>query len=155
MSACNVQKIVALSIFAALFPAPVPAAESPSALKKYLLPSGITKLDWLLLKTQVESFTQPVRWDDHHLINSVSLYSIPKRAFVGMTFLVNKETYNALSDDIASKVFADVVASACNILKSTIPEVDKDANVYANFVTIGSGQRVVAEFDKGKAVLAK
>jgi hypothetical protein len=151
----NALRILAFSVFAALACSPV-AAQSPAALNdKYLKAAGITKLDGLLLRAEVENFAGPIRWDDHHLINSVVLYHAhPELGLVGMTFLVNKESYIALRDDVAKNVFADVVVGACNILKSTIPEIEKGANEYANFTLIG-GDGIVAEYKNGKVSLTK
>jgi hypothetical protein len=152
----NARRILALSVFAALgfLVLYSRAADFPPALKKYFQPAGITKLDWLLLHTEVEVFTS-VRWDDHHLIDSVVLYSISKRGLVGMTFVVKKESYIALSDDVARKVFADVVVEACDILKAKIPEIEKGANVYANFVLLSGSGVIIAEFSNGKVSLTK
>jgi hypothetical protein len=43
----------------------------------------------------------------------------------------------------------------CNILKDTIPEVANCENVYANFVTVGVGGKIVAAYDKGKVTFTK
>jgi len=152
----NTRKTLALSVFAALASLVLysQAADFPVALKKYFQPAGISKLDWLLLQAEVEQFTN-IRWDDYHLINSVVLYSLPKRGLVGMTFVVNRESYIALSDDTAKKVFADVVIYACEFLKPTIPEVDKGANVSANFLLRGGSGAIVAEYSNGKVSLTK
>src|ERR1035441_217906 len=84
---------------------------------KYLQPAAITKLDWLLMKAAVESFTRVRRWDEYHAIDSVVFYPAhPTRGLVGMTFAVNNESYVALSDDVARKVFADAGIGACSIL---------------------------------------
>lgn len=152
----NIRKILALSVFAALGYLVLysRAADFPAALKKYFQPAGITQLDWLLLQAEVEDFTN-IRWDDHNLIHSVVLYSIPKRGLVGMTFVVKKESYIALSDDVARKVFADAVVEACDILKAKIPEIGRGANVYANFVLLSGGGVIIAEFSNGKVSLTK
>jgi hypothetical protein len=149
-----ITRIVSLSVLAALASCPISGQTPATLANKYLKPASITKLDWLLLRAQVESFTLPLRWDNHGLINSVSLFPAhPARGLVGMTFTVNKETYIGLSDDITRKTFADVVLEVCSILKNTIPEVDKGANVYANFVVIGGG--IIAEYKNGSVSLTK
>lgn len=127
------------------------STESPS-LRKYLQPAGITKLDWLLLKIQVESsLSQSKRWDDYDLVDSVVLYTAKER-LVGMTFLVNKKSYIASPDDLLKRVFADDIAKACKVLVATIPEVKHCANVFANFVTIDVDGVIASGYD-GKVTL--
>jgi len=144
----NIQRIAALLALATLASFPT-SAQSPAALaSKYLKPAEITKLDWLLLRAEVESFAPPIRWDTHGLIDSVILYPAhPARGLVGMTFVVNKDSYVGLPDDVVRKTFVDVVNGACSVLRVTIPEVDKGANVYANFVVFGGD--IIAEYKKG------
>jgi hypothetical protein len=153
----NIPKILALSVFAALsfLVLHSRAADFPAALKKYFQPVSVTKLDWLLLQAEVEDFTGVSRWDEHHLVDSVVLYSIPRRGLVGMTFAVKKESYIDLSDDTARKVFADVVVEACDVLKAKIPEIEQGANVYANFVLLSGRGVIVAEYSNGKVSLIK
>lgn len=149
------RKTLAIVAIVMLIPFTMAAAESPSSLQRYLGPADITKLDWLLLQAQVSSFTQDIRWDgdDYGLVKSVSLYANNQRGLVGMVFLVNKKPYITVRDDIAKKVFADVVIATARILAHTIPEVEGGANVYANFVVI-SGD-TVAEYQHGQVSLRR
>ncbi|MGD0623369.1 MAG: hypothetical protein ABSB32_01475 [Thermodesulfobacteriota bacterium] len=147
------RKILALVVIVMVTSFPMAAAESPLPLKKYLEPADITKLDWLLLKAQVSSFSKDIRWDDCGLIDSVSLFAINQRGLVGMTFLVRKQRYIALPDDTAKKVFTDAVLQASRILIHTIPEVEGGANVYANFMAIGGD--LVAEYRHGQVILRR
>jgi hypothetical protein len=135
-----------LLLFAPLL-LPAQSAQSPG-LRKYLQPAGITKLDWLLLKVQVESFTTPTDWDDYDLIKSVSLYATPKGQ-AGMVFVVKKKSYIALPDELLKRVLADVVSVTCKVITVTIPEVKNCANVYASFVADG----VIASGYDGKVTL--
>lgn len=147
----NTLAIVAIVILTAF---PMAAAEPPSSLKRYLGPADITKLDWLLLQAQVSSFTKDLKWDDYGLVASVSLYAINQRGLVGMIFLLNRESYIALPDDTAKKVFADVVIQTASILVHTIPEVEGGADVHAKFVVIQGGD-IVAEYKHGQVHLSR
>lgn len=142
--------IVAIVLLAAI---PMAAAETTSSLKKYLGPAEITKLDWLLLQAQVFSFRNDIRWDDYTLVSSVSLYAINQLGLVGMTFIINKESYISLSDNTAKKIFANAVYSTSGILASSIPEVEGGANVYATFAVMGGG--LVAEYEHGQVSLRR
>jgi hypothetical protein len=148
------RKVAVLLVLVAVGSYRIPAADSPTALNKYLQPAVITRLDWLLLKAEVESFAD-TRWDDHNLIEQVSLYAVNKQALVGMVFVVNNKRYIDLSEDITRKVFTETAIAACNILKITIPEVENCANVNARFTTSGVGGGVVAEYSKGKMTFTK
>ena len=48
----------------------------------------------ILMRIQVESLTGPLHWDDYKVIDSLSLYTIPGKSLVGVTFVVNKEPYH-------------------------------------------------------------
>lgn len=128
------------------------AADSSTALSKYLRPATITQLDWLLLRAQVNSFAVPLRWDEKGLIMSIDLY-VAGGDRVGMTFVVNRDRYVALTDDVVTKIFSDAVHQASNILVHTIPEVKNGANVYANFVVLSGG--IVAEYQYGTLTLRR
>ncbi|KPK54333.1 MAG: hypothetical protein AMS22_06060 [Thiotrichales bacterium SG8_50] len=128
------------------------AADSSTALSKYLRPAAITQLDWLLLRAQVNSFAAPLRWDEKGLIMSIDLY-VAGGGRVGITFVVNRERYVALTDDVVTKIFSNAVHQASNILVHTIPEVKDGANVYANFVLLSGG--IVAEYQYGTLTLRK
>jgi hypothetical protein len=119
-------------------------AQSRPTLSKYLQPANITKLDWVLLQAQVLSLSKDIRWDDYGLIESVSVFAINERALVGMSCLVNKQRYIALGNVVVSKIFADVIARAADILKLSIPEVDSTVNVEASFVAVGG--EIVAQY---------
>jgi hypothetical protein len=140
-------------ILVILVPSSMTATDAPANLKKYIRPAEITKLDWLLLKAEVNDFSKDIRWDDHGLIKGVSFFAINGRALVGMTFLVNKEQYIALSGDTTKKVFEDVVFLASNILMYSIPEVKDGANVFAGFGIIGG--KIVAEFNDGQVTFKR
>ena len=144
--------VPAVILIAGLIPGMV-AADAPGALQKYMQPAEITRLDWLLLTAKVESFSGDIRWDDHQLVKSLSLFAIHDRGLVGMTFLVDKERFIALPSDTASKVFADVVLQAARILALSIPEVRDGSNINASFVAVGGS--VVAEYANGRVVLKK
>lgn len=81
---------------------------------------------------------------------SIELYSL-ENGLVGMTFVVDRERYINVPDDVVKKVFSDAVVQASSILMHTIPEVKGGANVYANFVALGGG--IVAEYNHGRVSL--
>ena len=128
-------------------------AEAPSSLEKYVKPAEITQLDWLLLRQQTLSFPGDLRWDEYGLIQSITLYALNGPRLIGMTFLVNKQRYIAVPDHVARKVFADAVVQASGILKHSIPEIDHNTNVYANFVIIGGD--IIGEYKKGQVSVKK
>ena len=143
-------------VIVALLPSVVaadPPSRPPSRLAEYMRPAQITKLDWLLLTAKVESFSGNIRWDEHQLVKSLSLYAIHDRSLVGMTFLVDKERFISVSDDTASKVFADVVLQVTRTLAFSIPEVADGSNIYANFVAVGGD--VIAEYANRHVVLKR
>ncbi|MBS1854755.1 MAG: hypothetical protein JST11_05280 [Acidobacteria bacterium] len=148
----NMWRIARILTVVALASLGAMAADTPGALKRYLQPAGITKLDWVLLKAEVESFTGDIRWDKNNVVRSVSLYAA-RGGLVGMTFVIDKERYIAVSDETARKTFADVVIGAANILETSIPEVKDGENVYADFVAVGGG--IVGEYANGRVTLKK
>lgn len=116
-------------------------------LNEYLVPAEITKLDWILMQIQVSSFTQKIRWDDFGLVDSVSLFSIGPK--VGMTILVNKNSFIRLEDNIMKKVFRDIVETTHGIIKFSLPEIELDKDIIASLITVENG-KIVAKFEDGK-----
>ena len=115
-------------------------------LKKYLVPAQVTKLDWILLNIKVDSFSDQTRWDNFGLVQSISIYSIEGAPFIGITFVVDKDIYLKLDNDIVKKTLTDVVESAFRIIKITLPEIKIEKDIYANFMA----GKVIADFKDGK-----
>lgn len=126
-------------------------------MQKYLQPFQITKLDWILLRAQTESFSQLGKgaWDDFGLVTSISVYRIYLSAPIGMTFTIDNGAYLKLQRDILAKVFEYAVNEAYNILHHSIPEANLQSDVYANFVLMGGTGAIVAEFKGGRIVFLK
>ncbi len=120
-----------------------------AAEKEKLEMANITKLDWILLRIQAETFSQAIKWDDFGLISSISVYSTRRSSPIGMTFTVNKKQYLRMQKGILSKVFSNVVRGAYEIIKYSLPEINLRTDIYANFVLIG-GTGIIAEFQDGK-----
>ena len=124
------------------------------SMKKYLVPAQISKLDWILLKLQINSFTEPSKWDNFNLISHIYIYSLNGSTPVGLVFTLNKNEYLKMENTNFQKVCYDVILQVLEIIKLDIPEIDLYSDIYANFVTtIGEKPRIIAHFEKGKIKL--
>jgi hypothetical protein len=114
-----------------------------SVLKELLVPAKISKLDWILLNIQVSAFSEKISWDNFGLVDSIELYSIERGPKIGMTFLVNKNNYLILKNNFLRKTLLDVVEGAFRIVKITLPEINLEKDIYANFIT-SENRKVIA-----------
>lgn len=144
--------ILAIIIFAALWvDVNSQARKDDSDLKKYLTPAEITRLDWILLNVKVDSFGGEIAWDDYGIVKEVGPYVAyyKNKHYVGLVVLVDKKQYIKLENHIIEKVFINVVESASEIIKISIPELETKRDVFANFVAVGkSGE--IAHYIDGK-----
>jgi len=124
------------------------------AMQKYLQPAQISKLDWILLGEQTKAFSNLRKgsWDDFGLVMSISVYSTQRSAPIGMTFTLDNKVYIRLQRETLMKVFTDVVNSAYEILRHSLPEARLQSDVYANFVLVGGTGEIIAEFKQGSVI---
>lgn len=122
-------------------------------IERYLKPIEITELDWILLRISIESLSRIDKWDEFGLVTSVSLYKTNLDAAVGMTFTVNNNSYIRSDSDRLKKVFEYVVTSVCQIIKHSVPELDRSKDIYANFILVGGTGKIVGEFKKGTVII--
>jgi hypothetical protein len=129
-----------------------------SGIKKYLEPFQITKLDWIVLNLQINTFSDLRRysWDEFGLITGIKVYHIERSAVIGATFTLDNETYIRLNREVISKIFKEAVQNAYDLIKLYIPEIRLDSDIYANFVSKrGLNPIIRAEFHKGKLNFSK
>jgi hypothetical protein len=65
---------------------------------------------------------------------------------------VNKNNYLILKNNFLRKTLLDVVEGAFRIVKITLPEINLEKDIYANFIT-SENRKVIAKFTDGKIKL--
>lgn len=119
-----------------------------SDLEKYLKPRVVTELDWKLLDVQF-SMRNVKHWDDFGLIESASVWRIPKTAMVGVVFTVNSDAYAKSDKGMLTKGFTSALDVFYNVAKADLPELNKAKDLHAVFVNTNVN-KTVGEYLNGK-----
>lgn len=110
-------------------------------LQKYMKPKVVTELDWKLLDVQF-SLRNVKHWDKYGLIESASVWRIPKTAMVGVVFTVNSDAYAKSDKGMLTKGFTSALDVFYNVAKADLPELDKAKDLHAVFVNTNVNKSV-------------
>lgn len=119
-----------------------------SDLQKYMKPRVVTELDWKLLDVQF-SLRNVKHWDDYGLIDSASVWRIPKTAMVGVVFTVNSDAYAKSDKGMLTKGFNSALDVFYNVAKADLPELNKAKDIHAVFINTNVN-KTVGEYVNGK-----
>ena len=119
-----------------------------SDLQKYMKPKVVTELDWKLLDVQF-SLKNVKHWDTYGLIESASVWRIPKTSMLGVVFTVNSDAYAKSDKKMLTKGFTSALEAFYNVAKADLPELDKAKDIHAVFVNTNVNKSV-GEYVNGK-----
>jgi len=119
---------------------------------KYLDPSIIPKLNWILLITEIEFKKEGIQSDEYKLVKFIDLCTIKyPHPLVGITFIIKKKSYLKLKKKIIEKTFLDLTEEVTEAIKEHIQEIELKRDILAVFIIKEeTDYRKIAQYKDGK-----
>ncbi|HUU50819.1 MAG TPA: hypothetical protein VMW81_07665 [Nitrospinota bacterium] len=126
--------------------------QKESDLIKYLDPSIIPKLNWILLITEIEFKKEGIQSDEYKLVKFIDLCTIEyPHSLVGITFIIKKKSYLKLKKKIIEKTFLDLTEEVTEAIKEHIQEIELKRDILAVFIIKEeTDYRKIAQYKDGK-----